>query len=147
MKAPESFLACVPDAIPRHARAAHFKLAQRLFRRTRTGFRDLPDGYAFRFPAAAYDEVAAFVRNERACCPAISFELRVEPASGPLWLSMRGPAGAREFLAAELPLGLPSAPVRGKSRATRDGTDAPASPTTRGKAARAPSRAPGRAAA
>ena len=58
----------------------------------------------FRFPAAAYDEVVAFVGNERKCCPALTFELTIEPGAEAIQLRLTGPDGAREFIAAELPI-------------------------------------------
>ena len=66
--------------------------------------KDLVDGYAFKFDAAAYDDLVRFVSNERLCCPFITFGVEVLADAGPLWLSMRGPAGTREFLDAELSL-------------------------------------------
>lgn len=95
---------CIPDAIPAAQRAAHFRLAETLFRRTCDRREELPDGLAFRFPASAYADLAAFVGNERLCCPALRFEIELGPASGPVWLRLRGPEGVKEFIAAELPV-------------------------------------------
>ncbi len=63
--------------------------------------RDLPDGYALRFPG---DEtwaarLLAFITGERACCPFFTFELIFEPQQGPLWLHLRGPEGTKELVA------------------------------------------------
>ncbi|MBI4409686.1 MAG: hypothetical protein HY561_08265 [Gemmatimonadetes bacterium] len=41
-----------------------------------------------------------FILFERGCCPFLRFELEFEPG-GPLWLRIRGPEGAKEFIAAE----------------------------------------------
>ncbi len=98
-------LACVPTAIPRTERAAHFALARELFAESAQERVDLPDGYAFRFRHDAFEAVARFVANERRCCPFMNFELTLGSESGPLWLRMTGPEGAREVLQAEL--GLP----------------------------------------
>ncbi|HVT60199.1 MAG TPA: hypothetical protein VHR45_17625 [Thermoanaerobaculia bacterium] len=67
----------------------------------------LPAGYAFRFggDAAPLAELALLIDLERRCCPFLRFELSVAPAAGPVWLSLSGPPGTREFLAAELGLG------------------------------------------
>ena len=100
--APRAALACVPGAIPAGERPAHCALAARLFSEAARERRDVPNGYAFRFEAEAFDEVARFVANERRCCPFLTFALEVSPDAGPLWLRLSGPAGTREFLDAEL---------------------------------------------
>lgn len=63
--------------------------------------RELPDGYALRFPGEAtwLATLAEFIRFERECCPFFTFELRCEPQHGPLWLHLRGPEGAKAFVA------------------------------------------------
>ena len=68
--------------------------------------RELPDGYALRFPGEAewLATLAEFIRFERACCPFLRFELHAEQQDGPLWLRLRGPAGTKEFVAALLAL-------------------------------------------
>jgi len=96
-------LACVPDAIPSADRPAHFALIERLFQEVREKV-VLDDGYAFRFDAGAFADVARFVENERLCCPFLTFRLEAQPAAGPLWLRLTGPEGTREFLDVELPL-------------------------------------------
>jgi hypothetical protein len=97
-------LACVPSAIPVGERAGHFALARKLFIELAEARTDLPDGYAFRFGADAFESLARFVANERKCCPFMTFELAVAPESGPLWLRMTGPDGTRAVLQAELSL-------------------------------------------
>jgi hypothetical protein len=99
-----SELVCIPDAIPREERAAHFALAKELFQRLATAKEDLPDGYAVHFAPAAFEQLARLVGNERRCCPAIRFAIEVSPANEPIILRMTGPEGAREFLKAELPI-------------------------------------------
>jgi hypothetical protein len=70
--------------------------------------RELADGYALRFPAEArwLATLADFIGFERECCPFLRFELHAEQQLGPLWLRLRGPVGAKEFIA-EL-IGLPA---------------------------------------
>ena len=97
-------VACVPAAIPAAARSAHFALAHRLFGEVAKERNDLPNGYAFRFDPADLEGVCRFVENERRCCPFMTFEVQIFPASGPLWLRMTGPDGTREVLDAELSL-------------------------------------------
>lgn len=100
----EHSLVCVPDAIPAEQRGAHFALVRELFGRLAVEQRDLPDGFAITFAPNVYDELVRFVRYERACCPAIRFEIDVGANAADIELRLRGPAGAREFLKAELPL-------------------------------------------
>jgi hypothetical protein len=97
-------LVCVPSAIPKAEREAHFALARRLFTTLAKQRVDLPDGLAFRFEQDALESVAKFVANERKCCPFMDFEIALTHESGPLWLRMRGPHGTREVLLAELSL-------------------------------------------
>ncbi|HEX5870138.1 MAG TPA: hypothetical protein VFY65_06975 [Longimicrobium sp.] len=97
-------LACVPGAIPAEERAGHFALAAELFGGAVQARRALEDGYAFRFAPERLDGVMRFVANERRCCPFLELTLTVSPSGGPVWLRMRGPAGTRAFLEAELRL-------------------------------------------
>ena len=96
-------LACVADAIPVGERAAHFERMTTLFTTAARERRDLPDGYAFRFDAGAFGELARWITHERRCCPFLRFTLELEPDAGPVWLRLTGPAGTRAFLRAELP--------------------------------------------
>ncbi len=80
----------------------------------RQEIRDLPDGYALRFPG---DEIwtarlLAFITGERACCPFFTFELVFEPWQGPLWLHIRGPEGTRELVASLLVPAADAAPAQ-----------------------------------
>lgn len=95
-------LACVPDSIAPVDRAPHFALISRLFRERMQERQTLDDGYAFRFAAQDFTDLARFVENERRCCPFLTFLLEVAPVDGPLWLRILGPAGTPEFLDAEL---------------------------------------------
>ena len=62
--------------------------------------RELDDGYAYQFPSDPdwISQMAQLITFERACCPFLRFNLRVEPDNGPLWLELTGPPGTREFL-------------------------------------------------
>jgi hypothetical protein len=72
--------------------------------------RELPNGYAFRFPADAewLSRLAAFVAEERHCCPFFTFELVFEPAEGPIWLRLRGREGVKAFIAEQFLTVLPA---------------------------------------
>ena len=66
--------------------------------------RELPNGYAFQLPTVAglLPKIAAFIDNERLCCPFLSFTVEVEPARGPIWLQLTGRDGVKPFIQAEL---------------------------------------------
>ncbi len=70
------------------------------------GFRELPDGYAMRFPmeTSLVMMLAEFITLERLCCSFFNFELEVEAEDGPLWLRLTGRPGVKEFLQSELGL-------------------------------------------
>lgn len=95
---------CVPNAIPREQRAAHFALAKHLFTELAEGREPTTEGYAFRFAADAFTSIAPFVDNERRCCPFMQFKIAVSPDAGVVWLRMSGPEGTRAVLDAELGL-------------------------------------------
>jgi hypothetical protein len=62
---------------------------------------ELEDGYRFRFAKA--DVLARLLRvieAERKCCRFLRFEVLLEPDLGPISLTVTGPPGTREFLAA-----------------------------------------------
>jgi hypothetical protein len=62
---------------------------------------ELEDGYRFRFAKA--DVLAHLLRvieAERKCCRFLRFEVLLEPDLGPISLTVTGPPGTREFLAA-----------------------------------------------
>ncbi|MGH2354455.1 MAG: hypothetical protein ACRDI2_08865 [Chloroflexota bacterium] len=62
--------------------------------------RELPNGYAARFPgdAAWCARLAEFVAFERACCPFLTFTLEFLPDAGPIWLRVEGPESAKELI-------------------------------------------------
>ncbi|MBA3416151.1 MAG: hypothetical protein H0U10_13095 [Chloroflexia bacterium] len=62
--------------------------------------RELADGYDFRFSGTEETAAAllAFVAAERRCCTFFRIELVFEPALGPIWLTLRGPAGTKAFV-------------------------------------------------
>ena len=61
---------------------------------------ELPDSYAYRFPAeeAWTEALLGFVAAERRCCPFLAFELAFEPHGGPLWLRLRGSEEIKRFV-------------------------------------------------
>jgi hypothetical protein len=61
---------------------------------------ELEGGYAYRFPTDVgwLAALAELITLERACCPFLQFNLRLEPADGPIWLELTGPDGTKAFL-------------------------------------------------
>ena len=83
-------IACDPAAIDIEVRSTHLSAAEKLLRHDAVEVQELPDGFAFRYPAEQYAQVTQFIANERLCCPFFTFTLEVTPAHGPLWLRITG---------------------------------------------------------
>jgi hypothetical protein len=68
--------------------------------------RELPNGFAFRFAddGSLFGRLAEWVRLESVCCPFLDFELKVEKASGPVWLRLTGEDGVKSFLKNQFPI-------------------------------------------
>ena len=66
--------------------------------------KELPDGFAFRFPSDPHVivDLAEWITLERRCCSFFKFALRVEPDDRPVWLSITGGEGVKEFLQTEI---------------------------------------------
>jgi len=62
--------------------------------------RELPHGMSYRFPGndEFRDKLLAFAAAERTCCAFFRIELAFEPGLGPIWLTLTGPAGVKEFV-------------------------------------------------
>jgi hypothetical protein len=96
-------LACNLNAIPASERAAHEALIGQIFAAVLEKH-ELPEGYAFRLPAESdiIRQVAAFVANERLCCPFFRFEMVLEPDAEVFWLRLTGPQdGIKAFIEME----------------------------------------------
>jgi len=88
-----------PSALSATERERRQTLAERLWAAA-LEMRDLPEGYAFRFPADAYPLAAEYVALERWCCPFVCFVVDLEPDADALWLCLTGRAGTKECLRA-----------------------------------------------
>jgi hypothetical protein len=95
-------IACDLTAMEAEARSTHVESAKQLLQAGAQEVLELPDGFAFRYPAAQYAQVTQFIANERLCCPFFTFVLEVTPANGPIWLRITGRAGVKDFLQSEL---------------------------------------------
>jgi hypothetical protein len=71
-----------------------------MFRSALRETKELDEGYAYRFPSDGnwITELAQLIIIERQCCPFLRFNLRLEPAEGPVWLELTGPEGTKVFL-------------------------------------------------
>jgi hypothetical protein len=62
---------------------------------------ELENGYRFRFVRAdVLPRLLRVIEAERKCCRFLRFEVTLEPDLGPIALTVTGPPGTREFLAA-----------------------------------------------
>ncbi len=95
----ESRLACDLNALDPAQRERRLILSTDLSRACQ-GFRELPDGFAFRFPHDAFlrQKVQEWVTYERVCCPFLTFTLEEDRDSGSVWLHATGRTGVKSFL-------------------------------------------------
>jgi hypothetical protein len=100
----EAPLACRIDALDAPRRERHRVLLRELVDSV-SDVEDLPDGIAVRFPARPYVflRLAEWIELERACCPFLELGLVFENRLPTMRLDVRGPAGVKELLRAELP--------------------------------------------
>lgn len=91
-------IACNVYTLSEAERHDHFALAEALFAHDVEETRELDNGYAFGFAAAQFSHVAAFVANERRCCPFLTFCIEVAPSSTTVELRLTGDAQIKAFL-------------------------------------------------
>ena len=72
--------------------------------------RELSNGYSVRLPAegSIISDAAEFISLERLCCPFFDFALQSRREGGPVWLTLTGRAGVKEF--ARLEFGMNQVP-------------------------------------
>jgi hypothetical protein len=99
----ESPFACNPKALSPAERKRHFDELGPALRAKKTGARELPNGYAFQLPgdAKTIQLAAEWAVGERACCPFFDIDLTLEREGGPLWLTLSGREGTKQFIAAD----------------------------------------------
>lgn len=102
----ELSIACDMTAL-NNAQRERQQVLMKIFHASIQETEEIEDGYAFRMQADAATILAAaeFITIERLCCPFLTFELEVSPPDAPLWLRIRGAAGVKEFIKAELRVG------------------------------------------
>jgi hypothetical protein len=96
--------ACDRAALSPEARARHFDELGPQLRGLTSVSRELSNGYAFQFPAdpATVRIVAEWAAGERLCCPFFDIAIRLAPEGGPLWLTLTGRTGTKDFIRADL---------------------------------------------
>jgi hypothetical protein len=101
----ESPFACNVKALTPAARTRHFDEVGPAMRAMRLAVRELPNGYAFQFPAdpAAVALIAEWVTGERACCPFFDIAMSFDREGGPFWLTITGRPGTKDFIKADAP--------------------------------------------
>jgi hypothetical protein len=99
----ESAFACNRLALTAAERKRHFDELGPKLRSLRKGVRELPNGYEFEFPADpnTVQLVAEWAAGERDCCPFFDIDLHLEREGGPLWLSLTGREGVKQFIQAD----------------------------------------------
>lgn len=104
VKSEVSPFACDRLALTPEARTRHFDQLGPELRKLHNGIRELPNGYAFQFSAdlKTVALVAEWAAGERLCCPFFDIDIRMEPEHGPLWLTLTGREGTKDFIRADL---------------------------------------------
>jgi hypothetical protein len=98
----ESPLACDLDTISPIDRPRYNEL-RRMLAAAAIGKRELSDGLAVQIATdrMTLAQLAEWISFERKCCPFFEFRIEVASSSGPVWLSLTGRPGVKEFLAQE----------------------------------------------
>ena len=92
-------LACDLGAISASDRPRYNEL-RRAVAASVIGKRELADGLAIQIDIGriALPQIAEWISFERKCCPFFEFRIDLAPESGPVWLSLTGRAGVKEFI-------------------------------------------------
>lgn len=64
-----------------------------------TEVEETDDGYAFAFNGHVAPQIIDFIAAERECCPFLTFDLHLPPASKPLYLELSGDDEVKAFIA------------------------------------------------
>lgn len=86
-------------------RNQHLEVGKRMFGLVKE-VKELRNGFALRFAADStiITTVGQFIEKERLCCPFMKFTVEVGEEHGPLWVSITGRKGAKDFIRAEFDL-------------------------------------------
>jgi hypothetical protein len=96
-------IACDLDAISASDRPRYNQL-RGMLGAAAIGKRELPDGIAIKIATERMTlaQVAEWISHERKCCPFMDFRIDIGSNSGPVWLSLTGRPGVKEFLSQAL---------------------------------------------
>ena len=96
----EAPFACDRLALTPQIRKRHFEELGPALRALRSGVRELPGGYEFKFPSDAKTVamLTEWAEQERLCCPFFDIALRFERNGGPAWLRLTGRPGTKDFI-------------------------------------------------
>jgi hypothetical protein len=99
----QSPFACDRLALSPAERTRHFDELGPALLKLKTGVRELPDGYEFKFPSdkKTFAMLSEFIEQERRCCPFFDITLHVESEGGPLSMRVTGRPGTKEFIQAD----------------------------------------------
>ncbi len=92
-------IACDLSALDSEALNKHKRVSETVLGSV-TEIRERPDGYAFRLPTETemIRKAATFVARERQCCPFFDFTIEMERDNGPVWLSISGRGGVKQYV-------------------------------------------------
>lgn len=62
--------------------------------------REVEDGYKVAFSSKNFLTIAEWISLERQCCRFLSFQIAFSGGDEPIWLTLSGPKGTKEFLTA-----------------------------------------------
>ena len=101
--AKDSPFACDIRALTPEVRKRHFQELTPALLALKSGVRELPDGYEFRFPSdtKTVAMLTEWIAQERLCCPFFDMDLRFEREHGPVWLRLTGRPGTKAFIRAD----------------------------------------------
>jgi hypothetical protein len=102
----ESPFTCNAFALSPEIRKRHFEKLGPTLLKLKKSIRELPDGYELELPAdnKTYQLLSEWAFQERLCCPFFDIDLRFDRENGPLWLSLTGRPGTKEFIKEEFDL-------------------------------------------
>ena len=117
-KAPESSMVCTDDCEAKNkkqeltCKLTTPELRERKatviasLKKQMLGKKELKNGFAYKFNGSdtMVDELATFVKTERACCDFFIFNLSISGDKSEAWLEITGPKGAKDFIKTELDL-------------------------------------------
>ncbi len=85
---------------------AHKNQISAKMRSARVEIKELADGYAFRYRPGGVSlvELADWVDTEALCCPFFDMAISIEREGGPVWLTLRGKEGVKQFIWSEFKL-------------------------------------------